>query len=277
MYEKHPCLVRVLCISIVSHVECMSESEVELLEESKSRRRRRRKRGTKKKTGFGIFSDQLISSSTIPGGGPVSSPASSFASDNTVIGERKMSCLELENFEDSMSTTLADTPPGMSQITPGSVVSSQSMWELGSYDEEVTEEPTTRPIIRSPMMMLASSESDHNSVDEIVAGIESVLVKIHSVAGTSFSRLCVPSEQRRLCVPSRPISDGGFFEVLERVKQSVSNSLDEILSKMNPPENVEQVLNGLESRRRQNEVEMTVPVLNRRQKRSILFGGGGKA
>ena len=251
--------LNVACFAFI-HLECMSESEVELdCEESQSRRRRRRKRGAKKKSGFSIFSDQLISSN-----GPVSSPASSF------VSERKMSSLELENLEDSMSTALADSPPGMSQITPGSVVSSQSMWELGSYDEEVVPDSTqSRPIIRSPMMLLATTEDRGNKVDEIVAGIESVLGSIQSVAGSSFSRLCVPSSDRRLCVPSRSNSDG-LFEVFEKVKQSVSNSVDEILSKMNPPEKFGQVLNGLD-----REVEMTVPVLNRRQKRSILFGSKG--
>ena len=240
----------------------MSESELELCsEEVRNRRRRRRKRGAKKKSGFAIFSHQLIS------GDVAASPRSSSCAS------RKLSSLELDNLEDSLSSTaIAETPPGMSQVSPdGSVVSTQSMWELGSYEDSGENDGGStglRPIIRSPMMMLAANDDSSTKVDDIVAGIESVLSNIQSVAGTQFSRLCVPIDSgRRMCIPTTVKSDG-FLQVLERVKCKVSNSVDEILSRMNPPEKFGQVFNNLEKR-----TEMTdVPVLNRRQKRSILFG-----
>jgi hypothetical protein len=246
----------------------MSESELELCsEEVRNRRRRRRKRGAKKKSGFAIFSNQLIS------GDVTASPGTSSCA--SVLADRKLSSLELDNLEDSLSSTaIAETPPGMSQVSPdGSVVSTQSMWELGSYEDSGENDwgsSGLRPIIRSPMMMLAANDDSSTKVDDIVAGIESVLSNIQSVAGTQFSRLCVPIDSgrgRRMCLPTRVKSDG-FLEVLERVKCKVSNSVDEILSRMNPPERFGQVFNNLEKG-----TEMTnVPVLNRRQKRSILFG-----
>ena len=254
----------------------MSESEIEFLtDEAKSRRRRRRKRGAKKKSGFAVFSDQILTA-------PTASPVSSFVSTDEERVGRKFSSLELEDLEDSLSTAVAITPPSLAscQVTPGSAVSTESMWELGSYEEELSE-LSSRPIIRSPMMMMATSgENQPNSsrVDELVSTIESVLGSINSVASGQFSRLCVPTDPQRrtsrLCIPSKQttsqVSDG-FFIFVDKLKETVSESIDSLLTRVNPPDNIDAVMKKLD------EVEMVtnLPVLNRRQKRSILFGAKG--
>lgn len=253
----------------------MSESEIELVtDDAKTRRRRRRKRGAKKKSGFAVFSDQILAA-------PTTSPASSFVTtdEEKVVG-RKLSSLELDDMEDSLSTAVAATPPSLAcQVTPGSAVSTESMWELGSYEEELYE-LSSRPIIRSPMMMMATTESTENlsRVDELVSTIESVLGSINSVASCQISRLCVPTDpQRRLCIPitqTRTQVSNDFFIFVDKLKETVSESIDSLLTRVSPPENITAVMKTLD------EVEMVepisnVPVLNRRQKRSILFGAKG--
>ena len=272
-------------------------------EQSVRNHRRRRKRGLKKKkpissstmNGFSIISEQLMSGSV---SSIQDSPEQHFDDHQFICNEdhRKMSCLELEDLEDSISTTAFGvelSPPG---ITPAaSIVSSQSMWEVGSYQEE-EEMCESRPIIRSPMMMEAVA-TEVDKVDEIVAGIESVLGKINTLVGTTqITRLCIPStiegdssirRDSTSCVP-RPKGGEGFLVMLEEVRKTVSGSIEDVLEKIRPPEHIDKLISGLKTMKQRNtnnegvanqglsSSEMVeIPVLNRRQRRSILFGGRG--
>ena len=240
------------------------------------RKRRRRKRGAKKSDSTTLFSAASILSSAAKES--IESSPSSFATNEGGAG-RKMSALELDDIiEEEENAQVLTSTTG----TPGSLDSSQSLWELGTIEADEDEilsfdRLTPRPIIRSLRMQSAASTED---VDSLTAGIEALMQSIPSLSGKDMRRMCLGSSQprsNRLCIDNVPRVDfsaiSGFFgsvsSHLVDTVEVIRNRLIE--AQFAQPESVAHVLASLDTRSGPPGVipSSSIPVVNRRQRRAI--------
>ena len=234
---------------------------------TKRRRRRTRKRPSKSVSiETGLMSAAEILSRAAKDNNIESSP-SSVVTDS---GGRKLSALDLDKIVESEEVTCTTE-------TPGSLDSSRSLWELGTYMEDETFTPT----IKFPSSRLSSPLSK-SSVDDLTAGIDSILESLPkslSGAKADMRRLCVPSSNHarsnRLCIDKvprvdiSPVTDffasvsNHFSETFERI----SNALVE--SSWTQPDGVSRVLGSLSAPG--HIPNSSIPLVNRRQRRAVEF------
>jgi hypothetical protein len=190
------------------------------------------------------------------------------SSPSSVVSEpagRKLSALDLDKIVESEDTT----------VTPASLDSSRSLWELGTiYDEDFD-----TPSLKSPL--------SKSSLDDLTAGIDTILnslPKRMTSSGVNIGRLCVPQQPRaasnRLCIDNvprvvdlQPVAD--FFG---SVSSQFSDAMDRITaalvdSSWAKPEGLERVLSSLTRTKGEKSSGLvspqSIPLVNRRQRRAV--------
>jgi len=151
-------------------------------------------------------------------------------------------------------------------------------------------ETPTRPIITSRLMREEMHKGTRmkegiSEVDKIMNGIESVLDtlgKSATVKSVISSRLCIPTERRRLCgIPAAPDRLNRLTEHFSLFTERMSESMQSIWTRLvdsgilEPPESMKEVFSGLGVHTKQQPAEasegiplQSVPILNRRQRRA---------
>lgn len=244
----------------VELVEYVSETE----SDAKQKRRRRRRRRSSKQPAL-LSAAEILSLAAKEG---VESSPSSFMTDEGTSG-RKMSALELDKIlEEEETQGFTSTT-----LTPGSMDSSRSLWELGTIDAE-EDSVFTRPVVASQRMQ---------NVDQLTAGIESVLNSIPAIPSATadgFRRMCLPAQEprsNRLCIDNVPKIDiSPLTSFLWSVKDHVVASVDSLTaavmeSRFAQPDGVSAVLASLQRApvRQEGGIPMgSVPILNRKQRRA---------
>ncbi len=235
--------------------------------ETKTRRRRKRTRKRPSKSipqESGLMTAAEILSRAAKDVNLESSPSSV----NSDPAGRKLSALDLDKIIETEEITCTTG-------TPGSLDSSRSLWELGTYLEEETFTPPVKfPPITSPI--------NRTSVDDLTAGIDSILDSLPKSLGggkVDFRRLCVPSTNQprsnRLCIDNVPRVDitpvADFFASVSchfsETFDRISNALVE--SSWTQPEGVGKVLGSLKSSG--GIPDNSIPLVNRRQRRAVEF------
>ena len=247
-----------------------SHEDVELVEyagsdrESKTRRRRRRMRKRVSKSvspNEGLMTAAEILSRAAKDNNVESSPSSVF----TDGAGRKLSALDLDKIVESEEVTCTTE-------TPGSLDSSRSLWELGTFLEDETFAPTRQ--LTSPL--------SKTSLDDITAGIDSILESLPknlSGAKVDMRRLCVPSSNQRrsnrLCIDNVPRVDiSPVTDFFSSVSSHVSETFERISNAFvdaswTQPDSVSRVLTSLSAPG--YIPNNSIPLVNRRQRRAVEF------
>jgi hypothetical protein len=171
--------------------------------------------------------------------------------------------------------------------TPGSLDSSRSLWELGTFDADEDEilslgVVTPRPIISSIRMQSLNTDIEDkkmSDLDSLTQGIDSLLQSIPSLSGKGrdLSRLCLGSRDaplpvsNRMCIENVPRIDFSMvWDMFDSIKQQVGSLGARLIeAQFAQPESVSNVLESLEVREEGIIPSSSVPVLNRRQRRAM--------